>query len=756
MRKNILAKAILLATAAAASGSAFAQEVKPAANEEAAAEATSLDIIVTATRRSERLQNVPLAITAVSGQTVSDAGVKNLNDVQYITPGLTVGDTPSDRGFRVRGVGSLTGTYINGKENPVGVVVDNVIQGMGAGFSALFDIDHIEVLKGPQGTQFGKNAAAGVVNIITARPQMDRASVRAYASYATGELYDVNGTVNLPLSSIAAIRVNGFGKGYGDFLTQLPSGNGFGGQHEWGGRAKLLVTPSDSVEILISGDYSHEKINSGSQLWTVNASSVAQAGVTYGVGNRVSREPLLGKQDNERWGLSAEINLDLGDYRLTSVTSYRKSKEVDFGGFGSGFPAFGIAGADWMNDFNYNKSQTTQEIRLTSPKGKTIEFVAGYLYYRQPTRSLSTGGVAIPGVTWIFNVQQGLQAIDISTASHGLFADGKVRLSESTALLFGARYTHDKVSSSFADGPFDGGDLNTPYSAATYLPSSQTSATGQRFTWKAGIEHKFSKDVMAFASVSTGYLGPIINYRFSSGLSEVLAPQTNTNYTLGFKAQFLDRQVTLNANAFIDDYVNFQTGYFNTSRGVQFVGENAGKLTNKGVEAELNVNLRNGVRFGGSFAYVHSRFGDYCSGGTTPSASAPACTTPRGFSGGRLDGFAPPGTPAFTSNLFVGYEKEVGSNLKFSGNASFYYRSSSRNSPDNALTEVKGYGLTNLNFFLGSPDDKWRAGFYVRNLFDKKFASAVMSSSFGAPGTYVNWVTRQSLRTIGGSVEFKF
>lgn len=756
MRKLSVIKALLLVTGAAVPMAAFAQDTAAAAPAEEAAAAAPGDIIVTATRRAERLQNVPLAVTAVSGRAVADAGVKSLSDVQYITPGLTVGDSPADKGFRVRGVGSFTGTYITGKENPVGVVVDNVVQGIGSGTNGLFDIDHIEVLKGPQGTQFGKNASAGVVNIVTGRPKLDAVSVRAYGSFATDSLYDANATVNLPLGSGAALRVSGFANGYGDFVTVLPSGRKIGGKDEWGGRAKLLVQPSENLEILLSADYSHEKIHSGSQLWTVKTSSVPQPGVTYGIGNLVTREQNPGRQDNERWGLAAEINLDIGDYRLTSITAHRKANEVDFGGFGSGFPAFGIPGANWQDEFVYDRGQTSQELRLTSPKGGTLEFVAGYLYFRQPTTTATTGGVAIPGVTWIFNTVNGYQTTQITTNSHGLFADGKVRLSPSTAILLGGRYTHDKVTSSFANTAYNGGYLGTPLTPATLIPASRSQASGEHFTWKLGIEHKLSDDIMLFASSSTGYLGPIINYRYTNGSAETLLPQTNTNYTVGLKSQFLDRQVTLNVNAFIDDYKNFQTGYFIQVGGLQFVGENAGGLHNKGVEAELAVNLRSGFSFGGSMAYVHSAFADYCSGSETPSAATPGCVTTRGFVGGQLKGFTPQATPRFTANAFAGYEGEIGSNLKFSGNVSYYYRSASRNGPSDPGTEVKGYGLTNLNLFLGAPSDSWRVGLYVRNLFDKKFAAAVMSSAFGAPGTYVNWVSRQSLRTIGGSVEFKF
>lgn len=752
---------------AIASGQAHAQS--GGANSADADEANTGDIVVTATRRSERLQDVPLAVTAVTGQTLADSGIKSLSDVQYTTPGLTVGDSPSDKGFRVRGVGSFTGTYVSGKENPVGVVVDGVVQGLGSSVNALSDIDHIEVLKGPQGTQFGKNASAGVINVVTAKPSTTGVSVRAYGSYATDQLYDVNGTVNLPLSSTAALRLNGYAKGYGDFVNNIATGKKLGANDEYGFRGKFLIEPADGVEVLISGDYSRQKINSGSQLWTVNASPVPQAGLTYGISNLTTSELRPGKQDAERWGLAFELNVDLGDYRLTSITAYREAEELDFGGFGQGFNLpFGPPGpGDWLNDSLNTKSQTTQELRVTSPRGGTVEFVAGYLFYDQPTTSSITGGPAFlgpwpsfmgpfPGSFWLGNSSNGLETTKITTQSHGLFADGKIRLSEATAILFGGRFTHDGVTGEFSNTAYNGGNLNLPFTPTALLPNNKVKLTADRFTWKLGLEHKLTDDVMLFGSASTGYLGPIINFRWTSGAADRILPQTNTNYTVGIKSQFLDRQITVNANLFYDKYRNFQTGYFDISQGTQFVAENAATLINKGAEVEFGAKLRSGINFGASLAYVHSRFGDYCSGGSAPTAATPACTAPAGFAGAQYRGLTPGGVPEFTANLYAGFETEVGSNLKASGNASYYYRSSSRNSPNDAGTTLKGYGIANLNFFLGSEDDSWRAGLYVRNLFDKKFASSVMSDPFGPPGTYINWVTRQSLRTIGGSVEFKF
>jgi iron complex outermembrane receptor protein len=448
--------------------------------------------------------------------------------------------------------------------------------------------------------------------------------------------------------------------------------------------------------------------------------------------------------------------VDLGDYRLTSVTAYRKHNDLDFGGFGGGFPAFGAPGANWLDDFANDKTQTTEELRITSPRGRTIEYVAGYLFYDQPTDSTITGGVAIPDVTWLYNTSNGLQRTRITTRSNALFADGKIRLSDATSILVGGRYTKDSVNGEFSNTAYDGGNLNTPFAPQQLLPSVAANTDADKLNGKLGLEHKLASDVLVFASASTGYVGPIINFRWTTGSPDLIKPQTNTNYTAGVKSQFMDRQLTINADIFYDKFSNFQTGYFDTSQGLQFVAENAATLVNRGAELEFSANLHSGLSLGESLAYVHSRFGDYCSGGTAPSVATPACTAPAGFAGAQYRGLTPAGVPDFTSISYIGYESSVGANLKVTGNLSYYYRSSSRNTPADAQTEVSGYGIANVNLFLGDANDGWRAGMYVRNLFDKSFASAVMSDPFAPPGTYINWVSRQSLRTVGGSVEFKW
>lgn len=757
------ASGLLAATPAAAQPAAAAPGT--AASAPARATADSQTVVVTATRRAERLQDVPLVVTAISASSLADAGVKDLNSLQYVAPGLQVGDTPSDKGFRVRGVGSLTGTYVSGQELPVGVVIDGVVQGLGAGISNLAEVERVEILKGPQGTQFGKNSAAGLVSITTARPELKQRSGMVSASAGTGGEYELRMAANLPLGEHAALRLSAFGKGHDDFVNNIRTGSLQGADKQSGARLRLLLQPSRGLELLVSADASTQAINSGSQLWTVNRSPVALPGITYGLGNFSTAERRPGAHRYERAGLSLEANLQWAGHTLTSVTAHRRLRETDAGGFGQGFdfvpfPPFTLPGTAWYNEFNWDKRQTTQELRITSPKGQALEYVAGYLYYDQPTDSRSTGGVLRPG-GWIFNAQNGLTLVNTTTTSQALFADGKWRLSPTVALLFGLRHTQDKVRAQFANRAFDGGAAGPAhaYTPAVALPDAGKAVQSRRSTGKLGTEWRLDADTLLFGTVSTGYLGPIVNFGWSSGVADVLTPQTNTNLTLGLKSQFLQRRLTLNLSVFQDKYKNFQTGYFSPAPEVQFRAENAATMDLKGLEAELSARLDNGLSAQLSLAYVHSAFGNFCSGGAaTPIALAvvPPCTSALGFAGGQLRGYTPPGVPKLTAGLGLTYGTELPGGHFLNSTLGYYHRDKTRNAPADPFTETPAYGLTNVNFSLSPADGRWTAGLHVRNLFNKRFASAVMNTSFAPEGTYVNWVTREARRQLGVTVDYRF
>lgn len=195
------------------------------------------DIIVTASRRAERLQDVPIAVSAITGDQLSESGFQKLTDIQYQFSGVQFGTSPNDSGFRLRGVGSAGG-FSSSSEQNVGTVVDNVVIPFGNPINSLGDLERVEVLKGPQGTQFGKNASSGVINITTKRPDPSLFSGKAFVSYAQLNEVNANASVNVPVSSTSALGVFGFYRRNDGFIDNVYR------NETWGARRASAHAPS--------------------------------------------------------------------------------------------------------------------------------------------------------------------------------------------------------------------------------------------------------------------------------------------------------------------------------------------------------------------------------------------------------------------------------------------------------------------------------------------------------------------------------
>ena len=345
------------------------------------------EIIVTATRRAERLQDVPLAVSAISGDQLAEAGFQNLTDIQYQFSGVQFGTSPNDAGFRLRGVGSAG--FVAGEQN-VGTVVDNVVVPFGNPVNSLGDLDRVEVLKGPQGTQFGKNASSGVINITTRRPDLNEVGGNVFASYAELDEHDVHGAINVPIAAgKAALGLFAFHRQHDGYIRNVVRNETWGGTQSYGLRAKLLVQPSDTFSAYIIGDWSKNMTNGPGQLWTLNRipagatpgspgfspliaarfAAIAALGITPGYDNELSAEDTDSFQEDRNYGASAEFNLELGEYSLTSITAYRRYKTTPttFGIDAMPFPIFVVFDNRTENSF------LSQEIRFTSPKGAAFE-----------------------------------------------------------------------------------------------------------------------------------------------------------------------------------------------------------------------------------------------------------------------------------------------------------------------------------------------------------------------------------------------
>lgn len=762
-------KTTILALAASSSlialaGPALAQDATPSVDSD--------EIVVTATRRAERLQDVPLAVSAISGEQLAESGFQDLTDIQYQFSGVQFGTSPNDAGFRLRGVGTAGG-FSSASEQNVGTVVDNVVVPFGNPVNSLGDLERVEVLKGPQGTQFGKNASSGVINITTLRPKFGTVSGKAFLSYGELDEWNANASVNLPLGSKAAIGVFGFYRSNDGFLKNVVRNEVWGGEKNYGGRAKLLWEPSDGLSFYLIGDWSKTTRTGPGQLWTINAlpsfanplmaarfGSLAALGITPGFNNQKSAEEYPGYGSEQNYGLSLEINKELGDFNLTSITAWRRldSGPQRYAIDASPVPIF------TAQETGVDQSFLSQELRLTSPNGSAFEFTAGVYASR---RKVSDGNdftsaqlrPAAPFSNFIVSITNGLSNTQTRSDSLAGFIDGRYRLTQQFSLIGGFRYQYDWVDASSysaidpAFPPFFGPPTNglvVPYSGRL-LESGQVQKGG--WSGKAGAEYKLTPDIMVFGTIARGYLGPTVTFSGLTGTKSPVKPQTVRDITLGIKSQLFDRAVTLNANVFFDKYKNLQTSVFN---GTEFRTENAGGFNANGFEVDAAWRVIPELSLSGSFTYSDTEFTDYVTACPNVVKAGYACFVQNGTSLIQAAGEPLSGAPKYSATFGADLRLPITERLQFDLSTNVYYRSRVQYDVANALSFQKGYTTVGLNAGIGHPDGNWRLGIFARNLFDKYFVSSVIGLPFSDPGGEVNWLVREGRRTIGASIQAKF
>lgn len=755
--------------------SANAQTTSPtssAAESGAAQGEVVTEVVVTATRRSERLQDVPLAVSVVAAEQLAATGFKNLSDVQYQSPGVTIlpASSTTDNGIRLRGVGTAA-AFASSSEQNVGLVVDNVVVPFGSPVGSLGDVDRVEILKGPQGTQFGKNASSGVISVTTSKPKMDRFSGFGFASYGSLNEHDVNGGVNLPFNDTLAAQVFAFDRGYDGFIHNKVQGRDWGGNHTSGARGKLLWTPTSAFSAYLIADYTHSDTK-GTNPWTLNslpptgsfASASALSGVTPGRDNDVSIENYGGDTISANYGASLELNYELGDYTLTSISAWREYRVSA--------SDYSIDASDW-NTFTAqsgaNKDRFySQEVRLTSPSGRPLQYIAG-VYASQLQVGLGSVSSAqyrplfAVDPSLIVSISNGIGTVETTSKSVAAFVDGTFALNDAVKLIGGLRVNHDKVdahSYSVADPAYPSGPSAAGF-VVPYTPNAlaTSSVSGSDWSGRLGLEYRPKTDVMVYGTLARGYLGPTTTFSILSNTKSEVRPQTVTDVTLGAKTQFLDRRLTLNGNVFYDKYKNLQTSVF---KNAEFITGNAGGLKSRGFEVEASLRATREVTLSAGYSYVKATYTDYLTDCPisillgAAGASDPRCLTGPAGTQYQAKGQDLVGAPRNTLNLAASFDHPLANGFAIDGAVSYYYRDKTYSTAGDEATRLPAYDLVNLNLGLGAADGAWRVGLFARNLFDKHFNLGMLGAAFAPTGTLLNTVNREGRRTAGVSLSARF
>ena len=742
--KISMIRAALLASIAV-SGLAVTAPVM--AQEEAAGADNIDEIIVTARRREENLLDVPIAVSAFSGEALELRGALDLTDIGNITPNTTLetsrGSNSTLSAF-IRGIGQQD--PVSGFEPGVGIYLDDVyLNRPQAAVLDIYDVERIEVLRGPQGTLYGRNTIGGAVKYVTKRlPQEFALSARA--TVGTYDQADGVVTVSAPVGEI--VRVGGSVArlsrgGFGDNLTTgLENYN----KDVWAARGTLeLGGYGAPVSVRISGDYSRDKSDPRGG-HRIIPGLLSGAPVLDNVFD--TRGGLVDpKQDIEAYGLAMNISVDLSDtLTLRSISAWRKDDTltpIDF----DALPA-----ADVDVPGGYFNEQVSQEVQLLVDAGPFSGMVGAY--YLDATADTLFD-------VRLFTTLSGLTAFTnaaVDTETYAIFGDFTYDLSERLSLSVGGRYTWDKRTANILRQNYLGGGSPFFGGAGVAFGAASTNFSGQRdfkkFTPRVSLSFKPTPDDNIYASFSQGFKGggfdprgvganaPDLNGNGIRGENDEVAaflsfrPESVDSYEVGYKGNAFDGGLTYALAGFYADYTDVQipgSVACIVSGLPSFCGvtSNAGKATFKGVELEFNARLgesvaNDGDRLNllGAVGYIDAQFDQYISNIASVPTDVAAFRDVQN-------------TPSWTASATLAYMTPVGAGRLNLGTTVSYRSSTTQFEIPNPYIDQSGYALVDASLVYTAPDDRWSIGLYGKNLFDKEYKTSGYSFIAGNATTGV-------------------
>jgi iron complex outermembrane receptor protein len=583
----------------------FAEEAVAAPTAAAAPDEGVQEIIVSARRRNESLGTTPISITAITTSQLENKASANLGDLQGAAPNLLITQQNSGGAAANLAIRGLTYADIEKSQEPtVGVVVDGVFIGTSTGqYLDFFDIEQIEVLRGPQGTLFGRNTIGGVINIRRTRPT-GRLGVKAEVSYGSFGTFQGRAVVNAPLGDTLALKGFYFHNESDGFYHQYGTDAHRGGSKNDNFGASLLFTPSNDFNALLTVEKQNQKFD------VVN-SNLAKTGEVFCAfepaiecnrNNTTDLYTVFGSPAESHYSAPAatlEMNGNLGSVKLTSVTGYRESKEDQTQDFDSSSTDL------YYTHRTQNYYQFSQEIRGAGKLSDSFDYVVGGYYFKskynlfQSTRLFGFNPAISPDVA-----DTNPQSVTGKTESVAFFGDFDWSFAERFRLSFGGRWTQDKkqLTNSFLQtGLIGSGD-----------------AKFSKFTPKVGLDFRPNDDTMLYASWSRGYRSGGFSSRAATATtaSTPFQPEVVDSYEVGTKIAAFDRKLQFNISGFIAKYKNLQqnTTVPGGPTGNQTITSNVGSADIKGIEADLTARPVTGLTVRAAVGLLDSKFKNFVAG----------------------------------------------------------------------------------------------------------------------------------------------
>jgi iron complex outermembrane recepter protein len=700
------------------------------------------EITVSARRRSEKAQDVPIPIAVVSGDDLDAAGrfrVENLNEelpstnIEYVNPRQT--------SIAVRGLGNNPAN--DALESSVGVYVDDVYLGRSEMINAdLLDIDQVTLQRGPQGTLFGKNTVAGVLNITTNAPAFTPWH-DVEASYGDYGYYQARGTWNQPLTDEVAVRFSAVKTFEDGFVRDTTTGLTLNGSNRSGGRAQLLWKPSDTFSIRFIADYSEEHSDTGaSVLYNPGpnggakyyaALAAADATVIYSPSYDYTTINSRQQMNVTQGGGSGELNWDIGDYRLTAITAYRSWSFVPYND-GDFTNLNAITDAGQLVDDN----QWSQEIRLASPADRPVSYVVGAYYFNQHQDNLLQTQYGSDSAA-ILDLGLGAPAFAngytqttqlLGTYSESAFGQLTWRPASAWELTFGARDTNERKTVSM-DRNSDGSVAFVDNANFAGRTLNNLSLDNNGISGLLSASYKFDPNVLGYLSLSrgteSGGINPTVPVPGLSLAQLYVKPEIAYDAELGLKSTLLDRRLVLNADLFWTDVSNYQATLLvqpNASGTFVQLESNIGMVRTRGVETDITAIPVTGLNLRLAASLNDARYLSYTDAPCSAEELAPYHLAPSAKTCD-LTGRPVVGAPRWILNPSASYEYPLPSGLSAEAFTSYSWRTWFYGSADDSeYGRVPSYGLLDVRFILHGGDDgdrPWSLAAWCNNALDKRY-----------------------------------
>ncbi|QTD57082.1 TonB-dependent receptor [Parasphingorhabdus cellanae] len=763
-------------------------------------------IIVTAQKVEEDLQDVPISTTVVSGEQLQDRQIDSFEQLQYVAPGVTFsgGINARQSALTVRGVG--VGVFNIGVEASVALSIDGVTIGRtGAGIFDFSDVERVEVLRGPQGTLFGKNASGGVLSVITKGPTND---LTAEMNVAYGSFDEVNlsGAISGPVTDGITARISGYRNtrdGYIENINPDAPQSDLADRNEYGFRAKVNFEISDTVDFLLNVDHSRRDNTPGGLTYrqlspdlpgtgllpqlgpgAFNAIGLEslRAGIVPGPKNRQIASDGNWVAESEVTGISAELTASLGEHDFVSLTAWRD------------WDTFSEEDADLIpqpflliNSGAQQQSQFSQEFRLSSPRDRKLTYTLGAYYFSQQidqfNRQVGTAGLnlrslapgILPPILPPFALTGTDFASDFEEQNYAIFGQGEYAVTPQFSLIGGVRFLRSELEASQLLS-------QTPTSVSPFIigPFLLRVLDGNRatvenddnaITWRAGAKYDFTDDFNIFATVTQGYKSAalVTGEEFTEVGLPIARPEKPLQFEVGLRYRSVNNRLQAGITGYYTEIEDLQAqSLVRGPDGTLVVSlSNAAKAVSKGIEADLTIVPVDGLTLSGAVSYNDAKYKSFeqapCYSLQTEAQGCVqvridpddpdnlATTEAQDLSGARLAN-----APEWTLNGFARYDFRINDAVNAYIQGGFQYRDDSLSLVSNdPQSRIDAYTLVDAQIGVTFWDGKATMSLFGRNLTNQNFVAAIVPMPFDEGG-YAQFRTFEAQRTWGARLSFRY